>query len=783
MSRRRPRAPALLRAAPTLLVALLALAIATGSALEIPAWISFALVAPAAWAWRLASRSGQATRALVALAFVVLATGLGWGAARGSALRPIPVETSRSVSGALVTIDRPPSHDRRGRWRALVVANRVVGLRPGARLLVDLPGGVNVPPRPGMRLRVDGVLRPPTDARSPDWWAAYLARLGVAGRIRAQQVTEVGHRGGLAGVRDRWREWVRGRAGDGLAGDTKALVSGMAIGATESLSQDAADELRTTGLWHLVAVSGQNVALVSISVIVLLGALGVRRKVVLVSAIAFVVAYCLACDGGASVARAGVMGAVGLVAMLRGSPRSAWHALAVGLAVLLAWSPPSLGDPGLQLSFAAVVGLLALAPAATRLLGGWLPERLVPIAGQSVAAALATSPVLVWQFGRLSVIGIALNLVAVPLAGPTVVLAVGGIALGAVWSGAGFVATWFAGIGADVLLALAHVGAALPGASFDVPSAAIPLLVVLALVPPALSLWLDQPASARSARPAGAGVRPGVVLVLTLPALVLAVPFGGTDRPWPVRPTVTVLDIGQGDAVLLQSPDGHAALVDTGPPGTPPPVIAALARHGVHRLDVLVLTHAQSDHIGAAADILKALKVGSLERPPLPDSAAVMDRATQAAGRHNVPVDEVRAGAVVTLGEWRLNIRWPRDTPARGGDPNDTAIVIEAEARGMRVLLTSDAEGPVLIPAGVGRADVLKVSHHGSADGELGPLLQRVRPRVALISVGAGNTFGHPRAETLATLAAAGVQTWRTDRQGDLSVAPGPTGPEVSTGR
>ncbi len=311
-----------------------------------------------------------------------------------------------------------------------------------------------------------------------------------------------GRRGGLAGLRDRWREWAGARAGAGLAGDRAALVRGMALGGGEGLSQGAGDAFRDAGLWHLLAVSGQNVAVVAIAVLAGLRALGLGRRGAVAGAALVMCAYCLACDGGASVARAGIVGALGLLAELRSAPRERWYLLLVGLAALLAHQPRAVWDPGLQLSFAAVVGLFTLAPPLAGWLRGWLPGRVADLAALAAAAGLATAPVVVGVFGRLSLAGLVLNVVAVPLAAPIVVLALAGIAAGALLPAAGVALAWIAGLGAQALLWGARLAAAVPGAAVDVPTGAAPLVAPVALAP--LAAW-------GFVRPGGLGPWPAAV--------------------------------------------------------------------------------------------------------------------------------------------------------------------------------------------------------------------------------------------------------------------------------
>jgi competence protein ComEC len=228
---------------------------------------------------------------------------------------------------------------------------------------------------------------------------------------------------------------------------------------------------------------------------------------------------------------------------------------------------------------------------------------------------------------------------------------------------------------------------------------------------------------------------------------------------------IEVLDIGQGDAILLRPRRTPAVLVDGGPPGDE--LVAKLDAEGVDRLGAAVVTHDQSDHAGGIAEALGEVPIARL-------AYGRLDRrflaAARSAGAHPEPV---AAGTTLRSGSLRLEFLWPppellaEDPP--GTDPNLLALVIRARWHDFTMLLTADAEAEST-PLDPGPIDVLKVAHHGSEDAGLGPLLDRIRPRLAVISVGADNPYGHPTPGTLATLAAHHVPTLRTDLDGTVEI-------------
>ena len=759
---------ALLRHAPHTLLAALCTGLLCALALRSPVIVCVAGTLGLCTAAVVALRGERTGGAYWLLAAGLAVAGWGWGGARLQSTTA-PVVATGSVTG-VVEVDTQPQRVVQGeRARVRVVALSDRRVRTGTRLLMDVPQGRSTRLRLGVRLRVTGRLAPAATARSPDWWRAHLARTGVSGRLQVGTVAVVGRRGGLAGLRDRVRNAATDAVGQGLTGERRAVVRGMALGGGAGLSETTAEAFRDAGIWHLLAVSGQNIAMVSWAILLLLRAFRCPLRPATAIALITIVVYCLVCDGGASVVRAGIVGGLGLLAQLRARDAQRWYLLLAGLTTLLIHQPRAIGDPGLQLSFAAVAGMFTLAPPIARWLGGLVPQHLADLAAQAAAATLATAPVVIWHFGELSLAGLVVNLLAVPLAAAVVVLALAGILLGTITAPVGLAVGWVTGLGAAVLIWIARIAASVPGASVALPAWAAVAGACIA-VGGVIALRRMQ-----AVRGPLVAARPARVVVVSACAAVIAgvgvaVPAGHPPEPWPAHAAVTVLDIGQGDAILLRSPDGSAALLDTGPPGAPPPIRRALGRAGVRRLDLMVITHHQLDHSGAAEAILDTFAVGTFATPV--DVPAIAARARG----HGVPVQAIGAGDVLQVGTWRLEVLWPPSGFAPPPDANDAALVVLARAPGISALLAADAESNVLTRLRLVPVDVLKVSHHGSADPGLGDVLRRLRPNSALISVGAGNTYGHPVPATLETLRQASVRVARTDRSGSVTVSGGPDG-------
>jgi competence protein ComEC len=266
---------------------------------------------------------------------------------------------------------------------------------------------------------------------------------------------------------------------------------------------------------------------------------------------------------------------------------------------------------------------------------------------------------------------------------------------------------------------------------------------------------------------AGRAAVAGVLALAVIAGPVVAI--GGAPGP-PDRFTATFLDVGQGDATLLQTPDGRTVLVDGGPPGAG--LAAKLRDRGVRSLDVVVLTHAQEDHQGGLAEVLEAFDVGVLLDGGVPGDASEHREIVSLARRRGTAVRAARAGQRLRVGLGlllRVHAAATRDS-APDTDPNLRAVVMTASYGSFDVFLPADAESEVTAPLALPDADVMKVAHHGSEDPGLTDLLARVRPETAVIEVGRGNRFGHPHPATLRTLGGAGVAVRRTDTDGDVVI-------------
>lgn len=688
--------------------------------------------------------------AACALAFV----GLAWGGLRTDALEQSALRLRIGESVTATVVVTGPTRSSRFSTRAPGRVRRLNGIELTERVLLELPVG-RAPPQ-GAVLEVRARPRLPRGPETGFDERSWLTRQGVQVVLRVSSMRVVGRRGGIGSVADRLRAHLVESLSRGTHGEKRALLTGIVLGEESTLTPELRQAFRASGLMHLLAVSGQNIAITALGVVLAVRLLGFGRLSGEALAIAAVLAYALAAGWQPSVVRATVAGCLASLAWLTSRARQRWHAFALGALVLLAWSPYAFLDPGFQLSFAAVAGIFVVVPRIERVVA-WtpLPRRLGQLTAVAAGCGLVTAPIVLLQFGSVPLWTIPANVLAEPAMPPLVSLSLLAALVEPLSPEVAASLAWLAGwCGAWIALVARHT-AQLPAAEVG-PRAVVAGVAMLCVA--AASLWATP-----------RGRRVASVCVIAIVAACVGVGWW-TLRPgprWepPAGLRVSMLDVGQGDAILVETPRA-AILVDQGPPEAR--VAGQLRRLGIRRLSALVLTHPQRDHIGGAAEVMASIAVDRVLDPQLDGTESPEYRsAVRIARERGVPITTVRAGQQLRIGALRLDVLWPDGPAPPGADPNGWAVVLLARYRETSVLLTADAESDVTLRLSLPRVDVLKVAHHGSADTGLPELLRRLRPQVALISAGVGNDYGHPTAETVAALAAVpGLIVRRTDKDG-----------------
>ncbi|MFI0232936.1 ComEC/Rec2 family competence protein [Streptomyces sp. NPDC017086] len=683
----------------------------------------------------------------------------------------------------------------RAAWLGLLPSTR---LQVGGRLAPALAGG----DRTAAVLRVRG--RP-----GPRIVAVPSGPQRFAGRLRA-------------GLRE---------ATEDLPGDARALLPGLVVGDTSRITPELEHAFEETDLAHTLAVSGSNL---TVLLVLLIGPpglaqraerrglaprLGLSLRATALLAGALTLGFVVVCRPDPSVLRAAACGAVALLALATGRRRSLLPALATAVLLLVLYDPWLARGYGFLLSVLATGALLVLAP-------GWsealrrrrVPPRLAEALAAAAAAQAVCAPVVAVLSARVSLVGVPCNLLAEVAVAPATVLGFAALATAPVAMPAAETLAWCARWPAGWIAGVARTGAALPGAGVDWPGS-WPGALALAAVTVAVVL-----AGRRLVRHPGWCVPLGVLLVLlvTRPAPLTRVITGWPPPGW----RFVMCDVGQGDATVLAAGGGAAVVVDAGP--DPELVDDCLRRLGVTRVPLLLLTHFHADHVAGLPGVLRGRSVAAIETTGLAEPADQAEFVHRQAAERHIPVTTAVAGEERRTGPLTWRVLWPPPphtntgprTPAGTGThtgtgaalgmaapagtaapdwtgtatgpqvqpvqpggvlfapegPNDASVALLVRTGGLRLLLLGDLEPPaqqalLRSPAAAGLAgvDVLKVAHHGSAYQDP-RLLRRAAPRVALVSAGAGNPYGHPAPVTLAALRAAGATVLRTDKDGALAI-------------
>lgn len=656
----------------------------------------------------------------VAGALVVAAAASGWAAAgRVSSTLTAPVPEGPAVLSGRVA-DEPV----RGRGRIRFV------LQPDGRLAGRAWHEVQLPrlavatrddaprlPTAGDRVVVRGILeaRPGRVRGDP-----------VAGRVSGASVEIVASSANpLFVIGNALRRRVASRL-DEENDPRAALISGFLIGDTAGLGEDDTEALRRAGLSHFVAVSGSNVALFLAGWWIVTAPFALRPRVRALIGLVGLAIFVVVTRWEPSVVRAASMAGLVLGGRVFGLTIDTWTALGAAVTGLLLLSGDLAFSVGFQLSVVAAAGVMAGAS----IFAGRRPRWLWTALGATLSAQVAVVPLLLFHFGAIPLLSPLANLLAVPVV--TVATVLGGI---------GVVG------GIDFLLGMALTAAG-----------GVLRLARLAAGWPQLGLWGAVSAGGAGLVLAWKPARPFAATAAAMVGVVLNLPGAPAEVP-----TITFLDVGQGDSVLLADDLGTVVLVDGG--GDSRVLDAALRRNGVGHVDLLVVTHGDGDHAAGLESIFSRLAVGELWVPDQPDLGAIVPRLVADAAARGTPVLDLRAGHTRVIGRFTIEVLGPQ---RRYASENDGSIVLWVEAEGRDVLLPGDIEAVAQRELPRLRPDILLVPHHGSATTDLEWLATTVG-RQAVISVGE-NAYGHPSPDVVAVLAAAGAQTWLTREYGDVTV-------------
>jgi len=595
---------------------------------------------------------------------------------------------------------------------------------------------------------------------------------------------------GATGQRDPLRA-LRDRTGttiDRYFGSDAALVRALLIADQDGIATDVRDTFADAGLVHMLSVSGMHVAIIASALLTIGSAARLSRRWASVAALALVVAYVAVLGAPAPAVRSGVMLAVVMLAGMMQRPVHPWTALALG-AALPTVEPLVVLDLGWQLSVSGMAALVAAREVMRRWqllemparpsaytvravrIARWLATRqgvtryFVRESFTGTIAVAITAPLIAWTFGRLSLMAPIANLVAGPVVAflqPALFLAI----LASPWPALAQLIADACAVPIAMLDLIATRAASVPGATVSV-------------APTLLTACCGAAASALVIR-ATAARRMLPWLLGAWGAITLAVwsPFGARGTGWM---ELHMLDVGQGDALAIRTPRGRWVLVDAGRRwdggDSGRRVVVPFVRRRGGEVALFVLSHAHEDHAGGAESIVRALKPAHWWESAFITTGPSYQQALEAAQAMGTQWSRVHPGQQWDLDGVRVEVLAPDSLwTTRQRDANETSVVLRVQYGSRAMLLMGDAEKEEeewllehIAPDRL-RADVLKLGHHGSRTSSTSPLVEAVRPRLGLVSSGAGNRYGHPSPEILDRFAQQQIPLLRTDHDGNIEV-------------
>ena len=556
----------------------------------------------------------------------------------------------------------------------------------------------------------------------------------------------------------------------GLTPDAKTLVAGLAIGEISELSPELEEQMRIVSLTHLVAVSGSNCAIVVGMVYLIAVALRFGRAGRTVISLTALGLYVLLIGPDPSVLRAGVMAASVIVMIALGRRTWALNALAIAAIILLIADPWLAVEFGFGLSVLATAGILLLAPAMSEKLSSRMPVPLALGLSVTLAAQLFCLPLLMQLQPGLPTYSVIANLLAGPMVAPVTVLGMIALVLTPVAPPLVSIISWIASLGTWVIEVVAIFFSGLPIAYFPWATG-WPATILSVLLIVAVAIWLRAGSVPMKQLGVGALV---VVLVATI-----SVPAASEILPksWPLRNwSLVACDVGQGDALVIQS-EGRTAVIDVG--SDDELINRCLAELGISRIDLLVLTHFDFDHVGGIKGAISTRSVSTAIVSGFADDRPATKEALDALSKRQASLITAEPRISGTLGEFAWRVIAPSREATEAKDSNDASVVMVFSGPDYDLLLLGDlgeagqkriSSSATGILGNSTKPLILKVSHHGSND-QSSALHENLRPELAVISVGEANGYGHPGKELLDLLERSGSQVLRTDLHGSLAIS------------
>lgn len=550
----------------------------------------------------------------------------------------------------------------------------------------------------------------------------------------------------------------------------KGLVPGLALGDSSELPTQLSQQMKAAGLTHLIAVSGTNVTLLIIVVLALLRRIKAGKNLQYIVTIGALLAFVVLVRPQPSVLRATVMGLVALLATYSNSRKSPVPALSVAVTFLVVIDPWLALSYGFALSVAATAGLVLWVSRIQNFLERKFPRRiplwLIQIMAVTIAAQLAVFPLIVALGSPISLSTVPANMFAVPIAAPTMVLGLLAALITPVSSQLGIAIAWSAGLFAEAIALIARVSASLQWLVVPWPSQKFGIILALGFTVCAVHAGLFW-------RRISLEQKSKLLSIVTVAAVLLWNPPTLELKAWPPANWVMVsCDVGQGDATVISIAPDEAVVIDVG--GDPKDIDQCLSRLRIKKISVLVLTHFHADHVGGLSGALQGRQIGEIRISPLADPLVTTMFVTNTLHTLGLSAVVMTYPETFTVNDVKFTCIWPkRLILGEGSDANNASVALVVSVQGVSILLTGDIEPPVqeeiVKSTPQQHFDVIKVAHHGSRY-QSSNFASWANAKVAIISAGEGNEYGHPAPETIALYELTGSVVFRTDRSGDIAV-------------
>lgn len=762
-----------------------------GSKTDINSLIWFAAVIPAFLSAIIHYRRRQRRLTFVLTHLAIFCLAAGWYISKAPMIDQAHISYYNEQQSVVITglvVDEPDIRDQQILLR--VEAENII-LNDGRLTPVEGLILITVPRFPiihyGTRVQAIGNLETPGEGATFDY-KSYLARQGIHSQLTWPDLTILAENQGSFLYRSifSFKAEAQSTIQQLLPDPQSALLTGILLGNDQGLTPELAEQFRITGMTHIIAISGFNIAIL-VGSIVSLGRpiLGHRRASILALGVVFL--YTLLVGADAAVVRAAVMASLFIYSRrMMGRPTFAPASLFLAAWIMTLLNPFLLWDIGFQLSFAATLGLMLYADPFSR----WTEARLLSLVGRqttqrlmrflseavlvTLAAQILTLPLIVGYFHQLSFVSLLANLFILP--GQTGVMIWGALAAltGMVVPIIGQILAWVAWLFLSYTIILVRFFAAIPGAAVSVEVTPAVIIAVFALIFAITWVWRRRPAVRQAALSQIQTDFPRWTAVSVTGLAAILVLIWGTSRP-DGSLHIAFLDVGQGDAIFIQTPSGRQIVVDG---GRFPSVLSEHLGREIpfwdREIDLVVATHPEADHINGLPGIFDRYQVGRLLTNGETRTAGAMAALYASAEAQETPIIPVSAGEIIDIGDGvRIEVLNPPGL-LNPQNSNQNSVALRLTYGSFAILLTGDTEmlaEQAMIQSGRPlQAVVLKAGHHGSNTSSTTPFLSAVRPQIIVISAGQDNQFGHPHPEMLQRAAEAGAAVLRTDQLGTVEL-------------